>query len=186
MTDLIREYLPHAPDHGLYVTPDLPADKVRNAIEDYAPEITPGEVLALYDATRLGSAKDGALFLRDRLVVQNNDLQAPRAIDYATIVGVETKRLLLGGRKLSLEVNRGRATITEEIDFAARADAAPYVERFLREAMLRQPARDRPEKTGATDMEAVREALARLVGQGALTASDRDRMLAALLGDASS
>jgi hypothetical protein len=177
--DLIREYLPTAPDLGLYVAPDVPESKRRAALSDYASGVAPEAVLALYDATRLGSAKDGALFLADRLVFQNNDLQTPRTVRYEDIVGVRSKRQLLGGRRVDLEVNRGRATITESLDFSAQGGAAEYVERFLREAMLRGPAASAPPEA-ATNRAAVVRALDALVASGDLTAEDRTRLVAAL------
>ena len=177
MTALLREYLPHAPDLGLFVAPDIPSGKLRAALSDYAPDTAPADVLALYDATRLGSAKDGALFLADRFVFQNNDLQTPRAIRYEDIVGVRNKRQLLGGRRVEVEVNRGRATITEALDFSAQAGAAEFVERFLHEAMLRSASAS---ATPRTDRAAVERALDRLVASGALTDADRAAMLSAL------
>ena len=42
MTDLLREYLPTAPDLGLYVDPDIPASKLKAAIGDYARDVDPG------------------------------------------------------------------------------------------------------------------------------------------------
>ena len=176
MTDLIREFLPHAPDHGLFVAPEIPDRKLVAALGDYAPDVEPEAVLALYDATRLGSAKDGAVFLADRVVFQNNDLQSPRPIRYEDIVGVESKRKLLGGRSVDVDLNRGRATVTESIDFSGQPGAAEYVERFLREAMLRSVRRDARPASG-TDRAAVAAALDRLVQGGQLDASDRRRML---------
>ena len=55
IADLIRERLPHAPQMGLYVTPDLPEKKVRAALSDYATAVEAAEVLALYDATLTGT-----------------------------------------------------------------------------------------------------------------------------------
>ena len=179
MTDLIREFLPHAPDHGLFVVPEIPDRKLVAALGDYAPDVEPDAVLALYDATRLGSAKDGAVFLADRVVFQNNDLQSPRPIRYEDIVGVESKRKLLGGRSVDVDLNRGRATVTESIDFSGQPGAAEYVERFLREAMLRSVRQATSPPTG-TDRAAVAAALDRLVQAGRLDADDRRRMLDAL------
>lgn len=181
MTGLLRDYLPNAPDLGLFVAPEIPESKLRAALADYAPEITEADVLALYDATRLGSAKDGALFLADRFVFQNNDLQTPRAIRYEDIVGVRSRRQLLGGKRVEIEVNRGRATIVETLDFSAQAGAAEFVERFLHEAMLRSAATAGTSASpSGTDRAAVRAALDRLVETGALAAADRQRMLDAL------
>ena len=181
LDSLLREYLPTAPDLGLYVRPDIPGDKLRAAIADYAPDVEPGDVVALYDATRLGSAKDGALFLDDRLVFQNNDLQAARTVRYEDVVGVRSKRKLLGGREVQLDLNRGRATVTETLDFSGQPGAAEYVERALGQ-VLAQGVRPAPPAapTGGTDRRAVAEALDRLVSLGRLSADDRDRMLGAL------
>lgn len=190
MDALIREYLPQAPQHGLYRAPSIPADKLQAALRDYAPEITPADVLALYDATRLGSAKDGALFLADRLVYQNNDLTPAQTIRYEDIVRVDEKRLFLGGRKVELDVNQGRATTTHALDFSARAAAAEFVARFLQEAMLTsaradaglrraEPSAPPPAATG-TDIAAVERALADLRTAGSLADADYRRLLDAL------
>ncbi len=184
MDALLREYLPTAPDLGLYVVPDVPASKLRAALADYAPDVDPADVLALYDATRLGSAKDGAVFLADRLVFQNNDLQPARVVRYEDIVGVRAKRKLLGGREVQIDLNRGRATVTETLDFSGQPGAAEYVERFLQQ-VLAVGVRAAPEPAAdptahATDRRAVEDALDRLVALGRLTAGDRRRMLDAL------
>ena len=179
MDTLLREYIPHAPSLGLYVAPEIPKAKLRAARHDYATGVQRDEVLALYDATRLGSGKDGALFLVDRLVFQNNNLQTPRTIRYDDIVRVDAKRKLLGGRKVEIDVNQGRATVTESIDFSGRPGAAEYVERFLREAMLASPAGEKGDS--ATDLAAVQRALDRLVNDGLLSEEDLTRMLAVLV-----
>ncbi len=182
MDSLLREYLPTAPDLGLYVVPDIPEGKLRAAVGDYARDLDPRDVIALYDATRLGSAKDGALFLADRLVFQNNDLQPARTIRYEDVVGVREKRKLLGGREIEIDHNRARATVTETLDFSGQPGAAEFVERFLQQAMVqgaRTPA-PTPTPTRGTDRRAVVEALDRLVALGRLTEADRQQMLDAL------
>lgn len=181
MTDLIREYLPTAPDLGLYVAPDIPAQKLGAALDDYAPDVDPEAVLALYDATRLGSAKDGALFLADRLVFQNNDLQPARTIRYEDVVGVKAKRKLLGGREIQIDHNRARATVTETLDFSGQPGAAEYVERLLQQVMVHAASTGTADPTASgTDRRAVADALDRLVRLGRLTEADRDRMIEAL------
>ncbi len=178
MDHLIRDLLPTAPDLGLFTVPDIPAKKLAAATGDYGRDVSASAVLALYDATRLGSAKDGALFLADRLVFQNNALQSPRTVRYDDLVGVRQTRGLLGGRSVEMDLNRGRATVTETLDVSAHPGAAEFVERFLREAML---AVARPDDlASATDLEAVVAALDALVRDGALGAEARQAMLAAL------
>ncbi len=174
---LLRELIPHAPNLGLYVAPDIPRPKLSAAIGDYTLNVQANDVLAMYDATRLGSGKDGALFLADRFVFQNNNLQTARTVLYDDLVRVDAKRKLLGGRKVEIDINQGRATVTEIIDFSGRPEAAEYVERFLREAMLVRPIR---EKRPQTDGAAVSRTLDQLVAEGALSADDRDVMLSAL------
>lgn len=180
MTDLLREYLPTAPDLGLYVVPDIPRGKLKAALGDYAGDVDPGEVLALYDATRLGSAKDGAVFLADRLVFQNNDLQPARVVRYGDIVGVRSKRKLLGGRAVEIDLNRARATVTETLDFSGQPGAAEYVERFLQQALALGARVPSDPTTSGTDRRAVEDALAQLVALGRLAEADRQRMLDAL------
>lgn len=188
MEALLREYLPHAPNLGLYLAPEVPRPKLSAALGDYAAGVRPEEVLALYDATRLGSGKDGAVFLADRFVFQNHNLHAPQTIRYADVVRVEAKRLLLGGRKVEIDVNRGRATVTEALDFSGQPGAAEFVERFLKEAMLRGSVRDaddapvRDERASArtaagTEVEPVERALGRLKAQGVLADADHLRLL---------
>ena len=183
MRDLIQELIPHAPNMGLYVAPNLPDDKRRNALLDYGKTMRAEEVVALYDATLMGSGKDGALFAADRFVFQNNNLEQPQEVRYADLVRVTTKKKFLGGQKVHLDVNRGRATVELTLDFSGKPEAAEYVARFLNEALLRgaeaemdrPAARDEPPfpRPGIqTDLEAVRAALDELHEQELLSAED--------------
>lgn len=172
------DLLPTSPDDGLYTGADIPPAKLAAAIGDYARDVQPAGVLALYDATRMGSAKDGALFLADRLVFQNNDLQQPRTVRYDDLVDVRQTRGFLGGRAVEMDLNRARATVTETLDLSAHPGAAEYVERFLREAML--SAAEPEPAGGGTDVAAVTEALAALVRSGQLGPADHERLLSAL------
>ena len=184
MKHLLETLLPHDPGLGLYVAPRIPAEKLRNALRDYASDVSGSEALALYDATRIGNAKDGAVFTADRLVFQNNDLSPVREVRYADLVGVEEKRKLMGGRSMTLQVNRGRATFDAVLDFSGRPGACGYVAAFLQEAMLR--ALDEGEEASAsargagTDPAQVRIALEALRARGALSASDLEAMLRAI------
>jgi hypothetical protein len=183
MRQLIQDLIPHAPQMGLYVSPDIPEDKLRSAIGDYADGLNAEDVLALYDATLLGNGKDGALFTRDLVVFQNNDMEEVHRVRYADVVGVDRRRKLLGGRRVVLKVNRGRATFDLTIDFSGRPKASDYVARFLKEVMLREEGGER--RTGVqeraiTDVDAVRAALDALLAGGSLSKPDRDAMLRAL------
>jgi len=194
MKDLIRELIPHAPHLGLYVVPNIPADKRRNALQDYAKSVGEAEVLALYDATLMGSAKDGAVFMADRFVFENSNLEAAQEVRYEDVVRVVTRKKLLGGQKIELDVNRGRATVNLAIDFSGKPEAAEYVARFLNEAMMQgaageMDARSSPASTQAspfprpgvkTDLEAVRAALDELQEQELLAAEDYHKLRAAI------
>lgn len=187
MKDLVLELIPHAPKMGLYTLPDIPADKLRNALSDYASTVHREEVLALYDATLLGNAKDGAVFTADRLVFQNNNLEPAQTVRYEDIIHIETRRKLLGGRTLQLDVNRGRATVNLAIDFSAKADAAQYVARFLQEALHRgiaaemdRPAATQPRTSSGSDIAAVEQVLNALRSDGSLTEEDYERILRVL------
>jgi len=70
---------------ALYVSPDIPPKKLDNAIAAYARDVQPGYVLALYDSTVFGSAKDGILFLGDRMYFSWNK----RVVNYLDIQDVE-------------------------------------------------------------------------------------------------
>lgn len=193
MKELIERYIPNAPGLGLYVRPNIPEDKLRNALSDYAPAVRPAEVVALYDATLLGSAKDGAVFTEDRIVFQNTDLHPGQEMRYDDIVGVSSKKRLLGGMKVLVDHNPGQATVTHTIDFSGKGEAAAYVARFLQEVMMAQAgdgdeppeladqtpeAKDSP--GGTTDRVSVEAALAGLVATGRLSRADYNKMMGAL------
>jgi len=187
ITDLVRDRVPHAPQLGLYVAPDIPSKKLRHAISDYAADVDPADVLALYDATLSGTAGDGALLLADRVVFQNNDLQSAQTVQYRDLVGVEaTSRWWgLGGKKVDLTVNRGRATFDLSLDCSGSPEAAEYIADVLHAAMLKDVDLGPTDRSKETDFEAVRRALDRLRSQQKLTEADYERMLRALGGNRS-
>jgi len=180
--DLVRERLPHAPQMGVFVAPDVPDAKIRNALSDYATDVERGEVLALYDATLSGTGSDGAIFARDRFVFQNNDFQSVQTVHYRDLVGVDagSRWFGLGGKKVDLEVNRGRATFDLTMDFSGAPDAAEYVADFLHAAMLKDVEFGPDESTAETDVAAVRRALDRLRSQQKLTDADHERLVRVL------
>lgn len=185
MKSLIRELIPNAPKLGLYTAPDIPGDKLQNAMRDYARGVKKDEVLALYDGTLMGNATDGAVFTADRMVFQNNPLDPVQEIRYVDIVGVESKRRLLGGRAVIVDVNRGRAMISLTVDFSEKPKAGEFVARFLEEAMVRSVAQELEEKRntpGETDIEAVRDALDGLRERGELSERDFRRLMQVLRG----
>lgn len=184
VADLIRERVPHAPQMGLYVAPNVPADKRQKALSDYATDVDPSAVLALYDATLSGTAGDGAVFTPDRVVFQNNDFQSAQTVAYRDLVGVEAASRWwgLGGKRVDLTVNRGRATFDLSMDFSGAPDAATYVADLLHAAMMKDVTFGADEGPTETDPVAVREALDRLRSQQKLTEADYARLLEVLGG----
>lgn len=182
MEALLRDRLPHAPQMGLFVAPNIPAGKLDAALSDYATEVERDAVLALYDATLSGTGGDGAVFARDRFVFQNNDLQAAQTVRYADLVGVEAQRrwLGLGGKRVALTVNRGRATFELTMDFSGAPEAADYVADVLDAAMVRDVDFGPATPADETDTAAVRDALQRLRAEQKLTEEDFARLLSAL------
>lgn len=177
MEELIRQLVPNAPAYGLYVAPKIPRDKLANAIRDFAYGVDPDDVLVLYDATLMGSAKDGALFTADGFVFQNTDLDAPQEIQYDDIVRVNLKRSLLKGKRVGFDVNQGRATVPMILDFSGKPKAAGIIARFLSEAMLKSivdSELDDEEVNGdmTTDKTAVVGALEALVDRKMLSPED--------------
>lgn len=186
--ELVRERIPHAPQMGLYVRPDLPAKQLENALSDYASGIDRSQVLALYDATLSGTGSDGAIFTTDRFVFQNNDFQSVQTVRYRDLVGVDegSRWFGLGGKKIDLKVNRGRATFELTIDFSGASQAAEYVADFLHAAMLRDVDLEREGSTGETDVGAVRDALDGLRREGTLSDADYGRLIDTLEASAES
>jgi len=181
MEDLIRERIPHAPQMGLFVRPDIPDTRLTNAVQDYAQHVRSIDVIALYDATLSGNGKDGAVFASDRFVFQNTDLEAPQTVRYRDLIEVEAKRrwMGLGGKKVELTVNRGRATFDLVMDFSGQPDAADYIAEFLDQAASADVTLGRS-ATPSTDLPVVEAALARLKEQGALSSDDMKNMLDAI------
>lgn len=52
-------------DNHVYVAPNIPYDKLTNAIEAYASYLDPDDVLVLFDDTAFGGARDGMLITQD-------------------------------------------------------------------------------------------------------------------------
>lgn len=186
VSDLIRERLPHAPQMGLYVAPNLPAEKVQRALSTYAGMVERDDFLALYDATLLGTGGNGATFTSDRLIFKNHAFQSVQTVRYQDLVGVKTANqwLGLGGKEVQLTVNRGRATFDLTMDFSGAPEAADYVAEVLHDIMVKGVDLDDGTGDVETDVEAVRRALDTLRERGALADADYERLMSVL--DASS
>lgn len=173
MRTLIEDHLPHAPKVGLYVAPRIPAKKLRGATRDYAKEAHTKDIIALYDGTLLGNGRDGIVFLEDRLIFQNSDLEPSQAVSYRDIVFVESSRSKLRGASIVMEVNRGSATFSVRLDLSKHKGSLEFIENFLRKVMLLP---DLPTSEG-TDWVAVTSSLDRLRSNGSLTEADYKRLM---------
>lgn len=186
MKRLISDLLPHAPQMRLYVAPNIPENKLKNAVDDYGNGVQESDVIALFDATLMGSAKDGALFLEDRFLFQNSPVDPKHEVKYTDLIAVTTQRKLMGGRKVNLKVNRARATMDIQMDCSVKPEAATYIARFLNEALLHTAARemDNPDalrlSKAGSDLDALEDALMELRRKGLLAEADYTRILQSL------
>ena len=55
----------------VFIAPNIPEKKLNNAISSIAEGVNPEYVLAIVDTTLFGSAKEGIVFLGDRLFVRD-------------------------------------------------------------------------------------------------------------------
>lgn len=183
MDELLQNRIPHAPQMGLFVIPEIPEDRLTNALADYAHHVSADEVVALYDATLSGNAKDGAVFAVDRFIFQNTDLEQPQTVRYRDLEGIELKHRWLGiaGKKIDLQIRRGRTSFELTMDFSGQPEAADYVAHFLEAALHYEPqTKEADPGEPTTDVEAVRRALGRLRRDNKLTDEDYHRLLSAL------
>ena len=173
MRTLIEDLLPHSPKIGLFVTPNIPAKRLRGATRDYAKEVHPEDIVALYDGTFLGNGRDGIVFLEDCLVFQNSDLEPSQIIHYRDIVFVDSRRSKLRGASIEMEVNRGKATFSVKLNLSKHPQSLEYIEKLLQQFLLLPE----PFASGETDWDAVTQALDRLRSEGNLTDSDYTRLM---------
>ena len=173
MRTLIEDLLPHAPKIGLYVAPEIPPKRLRGATRDYAKDVNPKDILALYDGTFLGNGRDGVVFLEDRLVFQNSNLEPSQTVHYRDIVFVESSRSRLRGAYIEMEINRGRATFSVKLDLSKHPKSLEFIEKLLHKAMLLPELSD----SQGTDWNAVGKALENLRSAGSLTEADYQRLM---------
>jgi hypothetical protein len=57
-------------DGSIFFAPNIPEKKMKNALESYAPDITPDDVLVLIDITTFGGAKDGLILTKDKIYLK--------------------------------------------------------------------------------------------------------------------
>ena len=67
----LRQIITEFPDAGMFVIPDVPAERLTKAIQSYAFGAQPNRVLFLYDNTLWGSAKNGFCLTSQHLYWRN-------------------------------------------------------------------------------------------------------------------
>jgi hypothetical protein len=64
----LKDSLPKAFSEKLYVAPDIPEKKLNNAVGAFGFDVGVNMIVAIYDSTVFGSAKDGILFSGERVI----------------------------------------------------------------------------------------------------------------------
>jgi TIR domain-containing protein len=89
----IQKSLEGFTDNSVFVG-TVPSKKLKNAIATYASQVSPEDVLLLYDNTTFGSAKDGLLLTSDAVYWRNNDGERDQ-LHYAEIRKVDVLKYSL-------------------------------------------------------------------------------------------
>jgi len=70
----IKESVRNIAKKGIYIAPDIPEKKLNNVIKAFNCESFQKSILAIYDNTLLGSAKEGLVFTGEKLLYNNESL----------------------------------------------------------------------------------------------------------------
>jgi len=70
--EIVARYDPMITDDHFYFQPNIPSKKLANALEAYARDVMPEDVLVLFDNTAFGSAKNGAILTETRLYAHDD------------------------------------------------------------------------------------------------------------------
>jgi len=121
----IRDIIGGQSGSNMCVAPNIPEDKLINAIDSYAQGTQPENVLFLYDNTFLESAKKGFCFTRLCLFWRNRGEEAHQ-LEFASIHSVHARKGKIFQASY-LEVNKDRIEVAKEkldmLDQVMRASA---------------------------------------------------------------
>lgn len=92
----LRESL-HGVGKNMHVAPDIPEKKLNNAISAHGFPGSPGAVIAVYDNTIFGSAKEGFLITGERFYFRNNGKQQSAA--WSEIRSVQSTEIVVDTEK---------------------------------------------------------------------------------------
>lgn len=90
INSFLRENAKKISDDNVFVAPNIPEKKLNGAISSYASSVNPENVIAIFDSTFFGSAKEGILFTGERAIYKRS-LLAPIEFKYSIIKSVEHK-----------------------------------------------------------------------------------------------
>lgn len=85
----------------VYIKPDIPLKKIKNALKSYGDEnIQPDETILLLDDTLFGSAKTGLLITEDALYIKGSFCE-PIAVNLKDIASISHKarKLFINGKE---------------------------------------------------------------------------------------
>ncbi len=120
INSFLRDSLGEWSTSRVHVAPEIPENKLNNAVKAFAFAGSPETVIALYDNTVLGSGKDGLLFTGERLIYRAS-FTAPIDIAYSSIKSAYYKEIKTGkdGKKIerSVELVLNTGTIVAIKDF---------------------------------------------------------------------
>ena len=88
MISLLNKYKSLAAWNKFYLSEDIPDKKLKNAISKYAHDVDKTKIIALYDTTILGSAKEGFIFTETE-IYYSKAMSNRRKLKYANIVDVK-------------------------------------------------------------------------------------------------
>jgi hypothetical protein len=85
--DLVKEHLPNRFVDSWHLAGNIPEKKLKNALDTYAREVEPAEVLGLYDSSAFGSGKEGMVLTALGFVFRNQKKGAD--VRWRNVAGAE-------------------------------------------------------------------------------------------------
>ncbi len=115
-----REELLKVAAERIYVAPNIPADKLRNALASYAPGIALGDVLVLVDDTLWGGAREG-IILTEKTLYSKMYCASPESyrLDMIRELRIEKKHIYVNDEKFFTIYGPSVTDVRRLVDFIA-------------------------------------------------------------------
>jgi hypothetical protein len=119
LPDLIKGFfrlLMDKPMTGIYLEPNIPPKKLSNAISSYAPDVLESSIVALYDCTVFGGAKEGLLITSAGFYFKESSSE-PVSIKFNDIESVDIKYTVDGKKQkevVEIVLSTGHLTFSKE------------------------------------------------------------------------